>query len=348
MIERVRRLFLSLILLMAPRAFATEVERLGRFEISDFALSPRLRLAEPSQGGFELAQSWIGFSWTRDEWVRGVLKLGSTDLIAPVIWYTPLARPSFGVSEAWMEGRSDFGDVRAGLLAIPTGFESLNDEWSSIFPETRARHANWFIKRDMGLQFLWKTHFWDTSIAVHNGESADNADGKYWVSGHWQFRDSDGTGVLVTSNVGETKPTATTGSKAALPENGFAFDPNSDAKIREFSLALFHAERRNLLLAEGGTGEVIQKGDKNGYAWGHLDWIFNNGGDVSFLLRFEQTQPQTLVADSIVRSYGGGLVFASKDNLQSLTLFGNHVEETPATNNNELWLIFRIHSFFVR
>lgn len=343
-----KRVFFLLCLCLARPSFGTEVERLGRFEFSDFALSPRLRLAEPGQGGFELAQSWIGFEWTRDEYIRGVLKLGSTDLIAPAVWNTPTARPSFGVSEAWMEGKSDYGDVRAGLLAIPTGFESMNEEWSSVFPETRARHANWFIKRDMGLQFFWKTHFWDTSVVFHNGESADNTDGKYWVSGHWQFRDSDGTGVLLTSNVGNTKPASTSGSKAGLPENGFVFDPTSDAKIREFSLSLYHTERRNLILLEGGSGEVLQNGDKNGYAWGHLDWVYNRGGEISLLARFEQNQPQMTLADSIVRLYGAGMQFSSKDNLQSLTLFANHLEESPRVDNNELWLIFRIHSFFVR
>lgn len=342
------RKLVCLLILLPLTGRAEELERLGRFEISEFALSPRLRMQEPGQGGFELSQSWIGFEWSRDEFVRGVLKLGSSDLSAPVIWMSPQTRPSFGVSEAWMEGRSFYGDVRAGLLSIPQGFEGVAPEWASVLPETRTRRESWFIKRDFGLQFLWKTKGWDTSMAVHNGESGDNADGRYWVTSHWQYRGPNGGGALLTAAVGETRDLSTSLSTAPLAKNGFVFDPNADAKIRHASLSLFQEARRNLLLIEAGRGEILQNDERRPFHWGHLDWVANWGGDFSFLFRYEQNQANEKDASSLVRSAGAGFSISSRENLQSLTVFGQRIEENPDLPSDELWLIFRIHSLFRR
>ena len=348
-LDVVGRIFIFLLIFnFGQNLWAAETERLGRFEISEFSLSPRLRLQEPGTGGFELSESWIGFEWTRDEDVRGVLKLGSSDLSAPAIWYTPQVRPSFGVSEAWMEGRSLYGDVRAGLLVVPQGFEGISPEWDSVLPETRARRKSWFVKRDFGLQFRWQRPHWDTSITVHNGESGDNLDGKYWVSGHWRYKDSDGNGALATAGVGQTKSIATSGSNAALPENGFVFDPNADAKIRQTSLAIFRENKRNLFLIEAGKGEILQNEETNSFFWGHCDLVWNWGGDASLLARYEQDQPNQKDSSTIVKSSGLGFSLSSHDNLQSLTVFANHIEEKPEVPSDELWMIFRIHSSFLQ
>lgn len=342
------RIWILAFSLFASLAQAAELERLGRFEISEFALSPRLRLQEPGQGGFELSQSWIGFEWSRDESVRGVLKLGSSDLNQPVIWNSPETRPSFGVSEAWMEGRSNYGDVRAGLLSIPQGFEGVAPDWASVLPETRARRKSWFIKRDFGLQFRWATEPWQTSIAVHNGESAENKDGRYWVTAHWQYRNSEGSGALLTASSGQTRPQSTLTSEAASPENGFVFDKTKDAKIRQASLAVFREDKRSLFLLEMGRGEILQDEEKNSFVWGHLDLVWNFGGDASVLLRYEHNQPNQKDSETTVKSSGVGFSISSKDNLQSLAVFASHLEENPDSPSDELWLIFRIHSFFSR
>jgi hypothetical protein len=327
---------------------ADELDQLGRFEISEFALSPRLGLQEPGQGGFELSQSWIGFEWRRDELVRGVLKLGSSDLNAPAIWNSPEVRPSFGVSEAWMEGRSGFGDMRAGLLSIPQAFEGLSPDWSAVLPETRARRKSWFIKRDFGLQLNWATKKWETSVTVHNGESAENKDGQYWVTSHWQYKTPGGSGVLVTGSVGQTKSESTLTSLAGLAENRFVFDRTEKAKIRQGSVALFREQRRNLLLLEAGRGEILQKEEKNSFFWAHLDAVWNWGSDASLLFRYELNQPDQKDSKSMLKSPGLGVSYSSKDNLQSLTAFYSRLEEDPEVPSDEFWLIFRIHSLFAR
>lgn len=337
-----------LLTILGPRVQAQELDQLGRFEISEFALSPRLRLQEPGQGGFELSQSWIGFEWTRDELVRGVLKLGSSDLNAPAIWNSPEVRPSFGVNEAWMEGRSSYGDMRAGLLTIAQSFEGLSPEWSSVLPETRARRKSWFIKRDFGLQLRWLAKPWETSITVHNGESGENKDGQYWTTAHWRYQSSGGTGMLITGSIGQTKPESTQTSEAGLPVNGFVFDRTDKAKTRQGSVALYRQQRRNLLLLEAGRGEILQQEEKNSFFWGHFDAVWNWGSDASLLFRYEMNQPNQKDSASTIRSPGLGFSYSSKDNLQSITAFYSRVEEDPQVPSDEFWLIFRIHSVFAR
>lgn len=334
------------LLVCLQTAKAVDTEQLGHFEISEFALSPRLRLQEPGLGGFELSQSWIGFEWTRDPRVRGVLKLGSEDLIRPVIWNTNQVRPSFGVSEAWMEGQSEYADLRAGLLAVPQNFEGLSSEWSSVLPESRARSKSWLIKRDFGLQLKWNTGKWQTSLTIHNGESAENKDGQYFTTGHWYYKNNQGWGGLATASVGQMKPVSTSGSTAGtVGGGGFIFDKDKRAKVRQGSLAFFREEARSLFLVEGGRGEILQEEDKNSFFWGHVDLVLNRGGDLSFLARYEQDQSDQKTEDSIEKSYGAGFSVSSANNLQSLTVFYNRIEEKPEVPSDEIWLIFRLHSF---
>lgn len=333
-------------LLWGHRSFGFEShsDKLGRFEISEFALSPRLYLQEPGLGGFELRESWIGFEWSRDEYIRGVLNLGSRDLTEPAVWMTPNAnRAEFGVSEAWMEGRSLYGDLRAGFVRIPQAYEGQSAAWAGLLPSTRARRMGWFIRRDFGLQFLWKSDRWDTSLTVHNGESGTNTDGKYALTSHWGYRVPGGLSTLVTATVMNTKPASTSGSLAAS-QYKFVFNPNEDAKIRQGSWALYKEGHRELFLLEIGKGEILQKEEKESFGWGHFDSVINWGGDFSFLFRAEITEANQKQSDTFVKSAGAGFSISSKARAQSVTFFANHLEEKPDVQSDEFWMIFRIHS----
>lgn len=325
---------------------------MGRFRFYDLFLSPRLRVQEPAEGGFELKQSWIGFEWARDEFVRGIVKVGSSDLIRPSIWYTPATLPDFTVVEAWLEGRSPYGDVRAGLLAIPEGFEGTFPEWNSVLPESRVHRRGWITQRDFGLQFRWETKPWSTSITVRNGESGANLDSRMWVTGQWLYKDSEGFGLLLSASNGHTGPASSSGSTAASKEQ-FRFEPGYGSRIRHGILSLFREEGRNLFLLEAGRGDIIHddfSGDeKRPFGWGRGDICLNFGGDLSLLLRYEATQADLKDSQTINSSTGFGLVLASRDNLQSLTLYGSRNHEAAGeVKNDELWLIFRLHSNLLR
>lgn len=347
---RIYVLFLILILeLFVPfkaLAQADEFETMGRFRFLDLFLSPRLRLQEPGNGGFELEQSYLGFEWSRDESVRAVFKYGTSDLLKPAIWY-PQAKSDFALTEAWIELRGELADLRAGLLTVPLGFEGTFKEWNSILPESNVRRKGWLLKRDYGLQLRWEARPWATQITVHNGESGPNKDRWVWTSGLWQYRNSEGYGMLATASVGHTRSDSTAGSVANTQE-GFNFNPNESSKMRYGILSLFKEDRRNLFLLEGGRGEIIQGEVKGPYAWGRADFSWNFYRDVNLLVRYEQTQANLEQSQTIHKSTGLGFVFSSQDNLQSLTFYGSHNEEDPRIQNDEYWIIFRLHSSLLR
>ncbi len=327
-------------------AQADEFETMGRFRFLDLFLSPRLRLQEPGNGGFELEQSYLGFEWKRDENVRAVFRYGTSDLLKPAIWY-PQGKSDFALSEAWIEVLGEQGDVRAGLLTVPLGFEGTFQDWNRVLPESAVRRKGWLLKRDYGLQFRWEARPWATQLTIHNGESGPNTDRWMWASGLWQYRTSEGFGVLTTASVGHTRADSTTGSLAATQEK-FSFNPNESSKIRYGILSLFKEDRRNLFLIEAGRGEIIQGESKGPYAWGRADLSWNFYRDTNLLLRFEQTQSNLDLRSTIVKSSGLGFVFSSKDNLQSLTFYGSHNVEDPEVQNDEYWVIFRLHSSLLR
>ncbi|PWU19034.1 MAG: hypothetical protein C5B49_06380 [Bdellovibrio sp.] len=322
---------------------AEEFESMGRFRFLDLFLSPRLHYQQSGPGGFELDESWIGFQWQRDERVKAIIKLGSSDLIRPLVWYAPTQDPRFQVVEAWMEGRSSVGDLRAGLLAVPQGFEGAFPEWNSVLPESAVRRRGWILQRDYGLQFRWDTQPWATALSVHNGESGADKDRELWFSGLWQYKDSDGWGLLLTASTGHTSNDSTQGSVAASRE-GFVFDSSADAKIRYAILSLFKEEGRSLFLLEAGRGDLIQQERTHPFLWGRADVVWNFGGDASLLLRYEQTSSDMTDSGTRISTPGLGVVLASADNLQSLTLYASRNDEPNRDPNYEFWLIFRLHS----
>ena len=347
-----RSLILILILvsecLFSVRAFAQadEFETMGKFRFMDLFISPRLRLQEPGNGGFELEQSYLGFEWSRDEQVRAVFKYGTGDLVAPAVWY-PKPVATYGLAEAYLELKGELADFRAGLLTVPLGFEGTFKEWNSILPESNMRRRGWLPKRDYGLQFSWDSKPWATQLTVHNGESGPNSDRWMWVSGLWKYRGGDGYGALASASVGHTRSDSTLGSTAATIEK-FNFDVAESAKIRYGVLSLFKEDRRNLFLIEAGRGEIVQGESKGPYAFGRADFSWNIHQDTNLLLRYEQTQANLDLSSTIVKSTGLGLVFSSRDNLQSLTFYGSHNVEDPEVQNDEYWVIFRLHSSLLR
>jgi hypothetical protein len=323
-----------------------EGERMGIFRFSEFSLSPRGIVEEPSRGGFELKESWIGFEWSRgpqDQDLSGEISFGSPDLVEPAIWYAPITQKVELVTAA-VKGKTDWMDIRAGLIPIPNGFEGAFPEWELSLPQTRVRRHRWFTKRDYGLELKASSQAFTTSLVVHNGESGPNTDQKMWLTSLWKYEDSYGYGALITAEVGNSGPLATSSSIAATPDEGFAFDPTDSAKFRHASLALYRKWGRHLILFEGGRGEIIQRDEKKPFGWGHADLCANLGGDLNILARYEYSQSDFRRSESIIRSYGLGTSVTSRDRLTSVTLWANKNQEQPERQNDEAMLIFRINS----
>ena len=341
----VRTSFFLLLTMISQLALA-EGEQMGTFRFSEFSLSPRLRIEEPSQGGFELHQSWIGFEWKRDERLSGEMSFGTADLVAPAIWY-PTKEGDLALVQAALKARTPYMDIRAGLLPIPNGYEGSVPEWELSLPETRVRRHRWFTKRDIGVELRAETKPWLTSVTVYNGESGANLDQKVWATALWRYLNPEGMGALATATVGRTDARSTTLSTAGSADEGFVFNPGEASKSRQGTLALYRRWGRHLVLAEIGKGEILQLDDKHGFNWGHFDMCANLGGDLNLLFRFEQSQSDLSDRETIVRSTGLGFSVSSSDRLSSVTLWGNKNAESPERLDDELLLMFRLNSNFL-
>lgn len=316
---------------------------MGTFEFSEFSLSPRGKLEEPSSGGFELKDSWIGFEWKRDDSLSGEISFGSGDIIEPAIWYQDKTE-DLALVEAAVKGRTPYFDIRAGLLSVTNGYEGSFPSWERHLPSTRVRSERWFSKRDFGIELRSETKPFLTSLFVRNGESGPNVDEKLWTTALWRVLTSNGYGILVTAEMGRTDPKSTSTSAAAIAEQGFDFTVLEPSKYRHGSLALFRKWNRHLVLFEGGRGEILQSDRKRPFAWGHADLCANLGGDLNLLFRYEQSQSDIHRTETIVKSTGFGFSVSSSDRLSSVTLWANKNTESIEQQNDQILLVFRLNS----
>lgn len=341
---RLKSILPSFLLATLAGVPAFSLESLGTFHFQEFLLSPSLELREPSQGGFDLKESWMSVQWNKDENVQGEMRLGTLDGYQAPIWMVPSVATGLGILEAWVEGRSKWGNIRVGRIPITDGFEGSFSEGFWLMPASQVKKNHWVFQRDEGLTLWAETKPWLTQITVHNGEAGPNADNKMWVTGRWQyFSNADGDGFLVTASEGSTTPLSTTGSLAASRDQ-FHFDPTQNAKIRYATASFFHLWKRNYWNLEGGRGDILQFEDKFPFAWGRLDLSWNLGGDLNLLLRYEQLQSDLKNPDTIQKNSGIGFLLSSQDQLSSLTVFGTHKQESPSINNDEILIMFRLNS----
>ncbi len=338
------------LLLTSTLVKADSSENLGTFRFSEFSLKPLLNLQEENNSEFALQTTYLGFEWRRDEYLRGQLLLGSSDMILPSVWFSPTYQPSFGIVEAYLEGRSVFGEFRAGLVNLMMGYEGAEPEWAWILPPTRFHQQAWMINRDFGFQFLYSTYPFTTVMTVSNGESSmNNPDNKFWYSGLWKVKNSDGYGAQVSAQVGDTTPASTNGSlpSVAASKYLFAFDPTLNAKIRVGAASIYRDDGRSLYLLEAGSGDILQGIVKNSFAFAHLDLAIRLGGDLHLLARYEQDQPNISDYTTVVKASSLGFMLTSKDKLQSFTLFGTFNQVTPVVPSSEVQLIFRLNSRYL-
>lgn len=347
-LKRLRNLILLLSFFFAGAATlttntASAVESLGTFQFQDFSLAPRLEVREPSEGGFDLKESWISVQWMKDESVHGQFRLGTLDQIQPVVWMNPI-KDGFGLIEAWVELKSTSGTLRVGRLPIPDGFEGSFGDGFWLMPQSEVRKRSWLFTRDEGLTLEAVTRPWLTSLTVHNGESGPNADAKMWVTGRWQYlSNATGNGILLTATEGSTNAVSTSSSLAQSTES-FRFDNTKSSKIRWGTFSIFHLWKRDYWNLEVGRGDILQEADKAPLAWGRFDISWNLGADLNLLGRYEQTQSDLKDSATIVKISAFGFLLSSRDQLSSLTLFFKHKEEQPSKNNDEALLLFRINS----
>ncbi len=181
------------------------------------------------------------------------------------------------------------------------------------------------------------------SITSHNGESAPSNDGRFWTTAHWMYSDPGGLHLLVSAQVGSTKPQTTSLSTEAVAQK-FVFLPNEAAKIRMASLALIYEWQRTIWICEAHQGQILQLGAKHSSVGGRCEGIVNLGGDLGLLLRHEQLVPDQGNDATLSRANTVGVVINSTDQLYSFSLYGTRQQEDPEVPNDTIGILARIRS----
>ncbi len=347
----------AILLLFCLTSRAQEpAENLGVLQFSQFYLSPQISAQEPSRGGFELKKSWIAFHWSKGVEDKNVveqersflfadLAFGTADIVAPALWYAPKSQ-SLDLTLAKVTMQTSIIDFSFGLMPVPFSYEGQLDENQKLIPETYVRSQAWFARSDYGLQMQTSYKEFMTRVMVHNGESGENLDQKTWATGLWRFQNDSGFGVLLTSQVGQTDQRSSGTSLAAVrtqvSAQNFAWDPGQAAKHRMGTLAIYKQWNQQLILLESGRGDFIQNDEKYPFAWGHFDVVSRASDQLRFLFRYEQSQSDIHMSESIIKTTGFGLSWVSAERLSSWTLWAQKHDENPRLQNDQILLQFRL------
>jgi hypothetical protein len=323
---------------------ASEYQPLGEFRFYEFSLAPEYKTKEPGESGFELKESYLKTQWVLSTEIHGQIAFGTGDLIKPAVWYSP-ATKSIDLTEAFVYAKTDTMDFTVGLFRIPVGYEGFFPESSRVFPSTQARSDGFVIKRDLGFQAQVNYQNYQTTLGVHNGESGLSSDGKTWITGSWSYAPAEGMGFILTGQVGKISSASTAGS-VANSNFQFNFDPLVITKIRQGTLSLFKHWGRNHWVIEATRGDILQGDTKSPFAFGFGETALLISKDTFFLLRYEQTQSQLNLSETIKKYSSIGFSLSSKNNLASLTFYATKINEEPEVQNDEFKLLFRLGSGF--
>ncbi len=336
-------LFLSSVFFVLNAFSFFEIENMGQFRFVDYALSPQMQFTQPNNGGFLIKESWLGFEWKKEESLFSQIKIGSYDLVKPALWFEKRST-DFAIVEAWIEGRSSYVNLRAGLVPTLVGYEGTHPEWSLMLPQTKWFGFDIFPRRDFGLQFISERSDLMTALTIHNGESSTNADGKMWASGVWLYEPNDGWGGQLSAVVAATTGLSTEAQAPAISALGFAMDPTLENKLRYGQLALFYKSKNVFALLESGRGDHLQGENKFPFASGHFDLSFHLTGDLSLMTRIEKNQTDLYTKGTISEHRSVGFLASDQYKLVSTSLWYTQNKELVETQNDELQLIFKIHS----
>jgi hypothetical protein len=322
-------------------ALAAE-QALGEFSFSEFSLGVEHFSEEPGKNEFKLKDSFLKTKWSFHPWITGQLAVGSPDLTEPAVWF-PNPLKTFTVTEAYAHLKTVSFDLQVGLLKIPVGVENFFSENQSLLPNSQVSRERWLIKRDLGIKTLVEYEDFQTTLVLHNGESTQSKDAKSWVTGTWAYAPREGLGFLLSAQVGNTTASATSGS-VAQSQYQFVFDPEDSAKIRWALLSLFQRGKAHRWSFESGHGEVLQKNEKNAFAWGRFDGAIAWQEDSYLLLRYEQTQTHLKLSESIKKYASLGLSWVQPAQLASVAFLATKVMETPEVQNDQFVILFRLGS----
>lgn len=330
--------FAGLSLLSISSAAAVIREDIGVLKIHDLLLRPNFLFGESGVGSFSIGESSFALRWELEEKFAGVIRLGPRTLLNPSARYTNTVNDDVVAVEAFAELNHPYGRFRLGRIPVEFGYEGQLWERALVFPRSLLFKRRVTMLRDVGGSYFVEHNNFFTGLAIHNGESDSDEDGRLWYTARWGYK-TEKFELGFAGQTGSTKPTATSVSGDTLA----AVDPTSQAKWRMGGLyGALHKKSWEWVL-EAYMGEREQQTEIGKYAAGHTDLSIEFNRYYSVHLRYDHFDPNLKVKNDIQREVSLGLMLSNRTHSSNLILIGTKVfEENGQLPNDELRLIWSL------
>lgn len=336
---------LSLIILLflcSSRVYAARDEILGRLEVSEILLKPYFLLKESSQSEFLIGDTSFTMSWYKDDLISSRLKIGSADLINKPIHYEKNDIEDLKIVEAFAQIKGAYGEARLGLIPLDYGLEGATSEGELIFPRSLLFKYRIVGLRDYGASYKISDRGFYTRMAVHNGESDRNLDGRMWYTATWGYDGFKNLRLGMSGQTGSTKPAATSLSSDTLA----GVDVNEEAKWRMAGLFAAWRPRYWTLSLEATSGDLLQNKVTRSFYVGHLDIAYDINETWGVQTRYDILDPNTKIKGDSQTEISLGAAYKSEHETSVIYLIATKIlEETNQKANDEIRLIWRVTPF---
>lgn len=331
--------FMGLAVFFTPPSWS-EIRRedIGELKIHDVLLRPQFILKEPQEGTFKMGESSFALRWELEETFRGVIRVGSRELMNASARYTPLLNEDVTLVEAFGEFNSPYGRFRMGRIPTDFGLEGKMWERELIFPRAMLFRERIVALRDIGASYFVSYNDFYTGLVVHNGESDSDQDGRMWYTGQWgyQFPNLD---LGFSGQTGSTTPASSSASTDTLA----SVDVTKNSKWRLGGLYLDWTPRNWRLSFEAYGGEREQVENVRRFATGHVDLAHNLSETFAIAVRYDLFDPDLKISTNLVQEASLALTLSNKTHSSNLILIGTQVfEESNEVPNNEIRLIWSL------
>ena len=331
--------------LWAPYVFAqdkTGVD-LGDLRLSRFLLEPTFALREPGvtdlatsetrRSGFGIQQYQVGIVWQNETPVSGHVMLGSLQNLNRSREVTGVPPTGAGVFEAYAEHRFPVGKVRVGLIPIFFGLEGQLYESELDFPRSLFFQSRYMPLRDYGVSYSLRHENFHWQFSAHNGESAEDLDGRQALTGLWGWTGAAGLHAGVSAHV--SRPVNVTTGR--------------DVRIRYGNAYLgFQVHGAGIWVEStlGDRKETIGNADQvTSISHFRIDGQTRLWRDIGIQARYDELDPNRDVSGDQLREIMVGLNWHNTTATHHFYLLGiKRIEESGERLNDEIRLVWRICS----
>jgi len=329
-----------MICVFAPAHAVTIREDIGVLKIHDLLLRPNFFHGEGGKGSFSMGESSFALRWELEQKFAGVIRLGPRTLVNASARYNSLVNDDIVPVEAFAELNHAYGRFRLGRLPVEFGYEGQQWERALIFPRSMLFKERIMMLRDVGASYEIRHNNYYTALAIHNGESDADQDGKMWYTGRWGYA-NEKFEVGFAGQTGATEFAQTTGSGDSLA----GVDVTKDAKWRMGGIfgALHKKTWEWVLEFYMGEREQEEPLGRGKFSVGHSDISVDLTRNYSVHIRYDHFDPNLKVHGDLQREISLALVLSNKTHSSNLMLIGTKVlEEKHQVGNDELRLVWSL------